>query len=216
MKEGDYFHMDYLPKKQKPRINMIERNVAYTRHFIIKSVTGIPSFTRKPKMDGIHATAQTSLYVALSLNIRNWCKDIASQPWNTKSINIMESHRFDFVYGLTVAEKWFDVNEIPDLFMKINDDELAFNHDYNYIGYSIPIETKARKQMISLVPAVIHLGEKDVEGIRLFINNRYMYGELTLLELKKVINLFAFFNYQIEGIYNIQVLTNGIEIQNPY
>ena len=115
--------------------------------------------------------------------------------------------------GLNDVVEWFNVEKYPDLFCINENNELEFNFDYKTLHKKIFLRDFKRKTAMVVTPAIVEIGTDKYEGVRMFLNTRIVYVDLTINELEIMRDAIAKFDYSQECLLCLTAMQTGYEIK---
>lgn len=196
-----------------PAITGMNRYILNGYNYTLTSYVGVPNYSLRIKTGGTQAVADIRTLTTLSINVKPWNAEVREAKFQDRRISILESCRYDVVKGLNDVVEWFNVEKYPDLFCINENNELEFNFDYKTLHKKIFLRDFKRKTAMVITPAIVEIGTDKYEGVRMFLNTRIVYVDLTINELEIMRDAIAKFDYSQECLLCLTAMQTGYEIK---
>lgn len=110
--------------------------------------------------------------------------------------------------------RWFHEEKYNDLFLINDDGRLIFNADYKSLTTKTPRGDYVT-EIMQAIPTIVYIGEKEYEGIKLYVNQSIYCISLTIQEVEIIFNILKDFRFSDE-ITTTLLCANYIIENNAY
>lgn len=125
-------------------------------------------------------------------------KNVTQEYDYTKAAyKITPKNLYSVIKFFNTVMRWFYEEKYNDLFLVNEDDKLVFNADYKNLTVKTP-RGDYDTGIMQAIPTIVYIGDKEYEGIKLYVNQSIYCISLTTQEVEIIFNLLKDFKFSDE------------------
>jgi len=138
-------------------------------------------------------------------------KNIAEEyDYAKASYKITPKNLFHVISFFNDIMKWFYDDKFNDLFLLNDDNHLIFNADYKRLSKTTH-KGDYDQSVMQAIPTIVHIGDKEYEGIHLYVNKSNYCISLTFQEIGILFGILKDFSFTNEITMSLLCMNYIIE-----